>query len=78
MSQLSVLVDDTGRARLADFGLSRIVSDFGSATSMTGGFSVRWAAPEVLNMETSVTKESDIYSFGMMVVEVRVDNARPR
>jgi serine/threonine protein kinase len=63
-------VDAAGLARLTDFGLSRIASDFESAASMTDGHAVRWAAPEVLEMERPVTKASDVYSFSMVLVEV--------
>ncbi|KAF9647775.1 kinase-like protein [Thelephora ganbajun] len=66
----SILVDDTGRARLTDFGLAGIASDSGSAASITDGHAVRWAAPEVLDMERPVSKESDVYSFAMVVIEV--------
>ena len=64
-------MDETGHARLTDFGLSAVASDFGSAGSITDDHAVRWAAPEILNMERSVSKESDVYSFGMVVVEVQ-------
>lgn len=65
-------MDNTGLARLTDFNFSRIVSDRGSAASMTDGHSVRWAAPEVLYMERPVTEASDVYSFAMIIVEVPV------
>ena len=64
-------MDDAGRARLTDFGLAAVALDFGSAGSITDDHAVRWAAPEILNMERSVSKESDVYSFGMVVVEVQ-------
>jgi serine/threonine protein kinase len=64
-------VDDSGRARLTDFGFSGIASDLGSAVSITDGHAVRWAAPEILDMEGPVSKESDVYSFAMVVIEVR-------
>ena len=31
---------------------------------------MRWAAPEILDRERRVSKESDVYSFGMVVIEV--------
>jgi len=64
----SVLVDDGGHARITDFGFSTVVSDAGSATSITEGHAVRWAAPETLDM-VPVSKGSDIYSFAMIMVE---------
>lgn len=38
---------------------------------MTDSHAVRWAAPEVLDRERPITKASDIYSFAMVVIEVR-------
>jgi len=71
MSQPSVFVDDAGHARLTDFGLAVIVLDSGSAGSTREGHAVQWAAPEVLEKELPVSKKSDVYSFAMVVTEVR-------
>jgi len=68
-------VDDTGRARLTDFGFATVVSDVWSAEPITDGHAVRWAAPEVLDRERPVSKESDVYSFAMVVIEVLARNA---
>jgi len=65
----SILVDDMGHARLADFGLAAVAPDFGSPGSVRDGHAVRWAAPEILDRGRPVCKESDIYSFGMVVIE---------
>lgn len=67
-------MDDAGIGRLTDFGLSRVVSGLDSAAPMTDGHAVRWTAPEVLDMEQPVTKASDVYSFAMVIVEVRATN----
>lgn len=66
----SVFVDDTGRARLVDFGFSRVVSEPGSPASIVDGHAVRWAAPEVLNMVLPVSEASDAYSFAMVILEI--------
>jgi len=71
VSQPSILVDDTGRARLTDFGLAAIVLDVESAGSIKDGHAVRWAAPEIIDMEQPVNKKSDVYSFAMVMIEVR-------
>ena len=63
-------MDDAGHACLTDFGLSTVVPDFGSAASIKDGHAVRWAAPEVLDKEQPVSKESDVFSFAMVVIEV--------
>lgn len=70
MPQPSILVDDTGRARLADFGLAAIAPDLESTVPVPKCYSIRWTAPEVLSGEIGLSKEADIYSFGMVVTEV--------
>ncbi|OWZ12294.1 TKL protein kinase [Phytophthora megakarya] len=63
-----ILVNAEGVAMLTDFGLSFMSAD--SRPRMPPGGAVRWKAPECLNdAEHIPTKESDIYSFGMCVVE---------
>ncbi|KAJ7144149.1 kinase-like domain-containing protein, partial [Mycena epipterygia] len=62
-----ILVDDTGHACLADFGLT-ILSD---ATANKGAGSVRWMAPETLTPPEFVrTPASDIYAFGCVCLEL--------
>ena len=34
------------------------------------GYSARWAAPEVLGNGDRNTREADVFSFGMIVIEV--------
>ena len=67
-------MDDTGHARLTDFGLAAITSDSGSAGSITESHAIRWAAPEILDRKQPVNKESDVYSFSMVVIEVWTRN----
>ncbi|RLN15216.1 hypothetical protein BBJ28_00011620 [Nothophytophthora sp. Chile5] len=66
-----ILVTGEGVAKLTDFGMSFISSGTKPATS-TGA--VRWKAPECLTSEGSPTLESDVYSFGMCVVEAVTKN----
>ena len=74
----NILVDQTGRARLADFGLLTIVSDPAnllSSSSCAQGGTARWMAPELIapqkfGFKTSrPTKFSDCYSLGMVIYE---------
>ena len=69
--QLNILVDDSGRARIADFGLTKVTRNPDSIQSATlqHGYSPRWTAPEVLN-EGDASKKSDIFSFAMVMIEV--------
>ena len=73
------MIDDGGRARLTDFGMS-LVSE-GTAYgygSVHGGGAVRWTAPELFDPEefesqnTRPTARSDMYAFACVCIEVRV------
>ncbi|KII90400.1 hypothetical protein PLICRDRAFT_157531 [Plicaturopsis crispa FD-325 SS-3] len=80
----NVLVDDSGAARLADFGRSKLVDHRGFTTLMAG--STRFMAPELLigpiddgsddGSETdsefvpSLTAETDVYGFAMCCLNI--------
>ena len=69
--QANILVDDSGHARIADFGLAAITKNSNSIQSAPHqhGFTLRWTAPEVVaNREP--TKEGDMFSFAMVTIEV--------
>ena len=74
----NVLVDQTGSARLADFGLLTIISDPAnrlSSSSNAQGGTVRWMSPELVTPEppgsekNRPTKSSDCYALGMVIYE---------
>jgi len=64
-------VCDAGHALIADFGLATVARNMDSMrnASQYGGSS-RWTAPEVLNGGPH-TKEMDVFSFAMVMIEVR-------
>jgi len=75
----NILIDQDGRARLADFGLLTIASDSSNPTnssSIVSGGGVRWMGPELMDPErfglknSRKTKESDCYALGMVIYEV--------
>ena len=70
--KFNILVDDSNHARLADFGLAIITRGLVSIrpASSHRGHTVQWTAPEVLTGEKS-SEESDIFSFAMVMIEVR-------
>ena len=75
----NVMIDQTGQARLADFGLLTFVSDPTNPTntgSVTNAGTTRWMSPELLHPEqfgyeqSWPTKKSDCYALGMVILEV--------
>ena len=69
--QANILVDDSGHARITDFGLSMVTSNLDSKPSTTYQryYTVGWAAPEVME-NGGYSKEADMFSFAMVMVEV--------
>ena len=71
LDQPNILVNKNGRALLADFGLASIVYGMNSVhATKSQGYTVRWAAPEILQRADKITREADIFAFGMVVIEV--------
>jgi serine/threonine protein kinase len=77
----NVVIDDNKNPRLCDFGRSKIVDHKGYTTIFTG--SVQYIAPELLQFVQTgttlngndaqvpdLTKESDIYSLGIVALEM--------
>ncbi|KIM75199.1 hypothetical protein PILCRDRAFT_681820 [Piloderma croceum F 1598] len=73
----NILIDDKGKALLADFGLSNVVSETRGPSYVTSsiGGSVRWAAPEIFRFSpdshvSTVTTHGDVYSYGSVMLQV--------
>lgn len=64
----NVLIDGTGRAKIADFGLARQISIRHDRFPSAQGGTWAYAAPEVLRQEPSDTR-ADIFSFGVLLYE---------
>jgi serine/threonine protein kinase len=69
-------VDQYGNARLTDLSIAKVTfpSDWTQAHGFRGA---RWMAPELINPqddseteESPVTRQTDIYSFAMTILEV--------
>ena len=65
--QPNILVDDSGHANITDFGLAQ---DTLGVVSKPECLSVRWTAPEVLSETGKPSMKADVFSFGMVMVEV--------
>ena len=79
----NILIDETGHACLADFGLLTIISDpanFLSSSSYSQGGTVRWISPELIDPQrfglekSRRTISSDCYALGMVIYETISEN----
>ncbi|KAG8795455.1 hypothetical protein FRC12_014272 [Ceratobasidium sp. 428] len=68
----NVLLSDNDDAQIADFGNAVLASNTLAFTRSTTRFAVslRWAAPELLQAKTSYSRQADVYSLGMTILEV--------
>lgn len=56
---------------MTDFGFASIVRGLDSVlVTKVQGFTPRWTAPEVIRTGDRNTKEADVFSFGMVGIEV--------
>lgn len=56
---------------MTDFGFTSVVrGDDSVLVTQVQGYTARWAAPEVLSSGDRYTREADIFSFAMVVIEV--------
>ncbi|KAG6808490.1 hypothetical protein H0H92_003978 [Tricholoma furcatifolium] len=62
LKSVNILVDNFGRALIADFGLASILP--------SSGGTVMYQGPEIFDPEAYNTKESDIYAYGCLTYEV--------
>lgn len=63
----NVILDSTGCAKIADFGLSCRIKSGSEMTAETGTY--RWMAPEVIRHE-HYSLAADVYSFGIVLWEL--------
>ncbi len=70
----NVLLDKTGRVKIADFGLAKLLThspqDFTLTHSMQVMGTPRYMAPEQIEKPTEVDHRADIYSLGVMFYEM--------
>lgn len=70
----NVLVDDSGEARLLDFGIARLVGgdDAGSTLTLPGRHALtpEYAAPEQFDGDANVGIAADVYALGVILYEL--------
>ena len=64
-----MLVDDSGKACITDFGLSKLFSGTAGAEKGKISGTLRFLSPEALKGQP-LTFESDVFAFGMLIYEV--------
>ena len=71
--QPNILVDSTGHAMITDCGLAIVTRNLDSIRGAPDehGHSTRWIAPEILDNRGTFSKEADVFSFAMVMIEVR-------
>jgi len=72
-NQPNILVDSTGHAMITDCGLAIVTRNLDSIRGAPDehGDSTRWIAPEILEDRGTFSKEADVFSFAMVIIEVR-------
>jgi len=66
-------VDTTGHAMITECGLAVVTQSMDSIRGAPEehGHNMRWIAPEILADRGTFSKEADVFSFAMVMIEVR-------
>lgn len=70
----NVLLDESGCAKIVDFGCSGNLNQ--ATTTLSGGGTPLWMAPEVCRGEPA-TEKSDVWAFGCLCLEMTNDTGVP-
>lgn len=76
LKSLNVLLDESMKAKLTDFGLAKIKNETSTLASMTGKVAgtLQYMAPELFKRKAIYTKKCDIYSVAMTFWEIASRN----
>ncbi|KAG8754206.1 hypothetical protein FRC11_006784 [Ceratobasidium sp. 423] len=67
----NIIISDDNRAQLADFGSAMLIGDFTlNFTQTTCKYTLRFAAPELLDDTSEHTTKTDIYALGMTILSI--------
>ncbi|KAG8757470.1 hypothetical protein FRC11_004515, partial [Ceratobasidium sp. 423] len=72
MKGSNVVVSETGIAKITDFGCATLKREFPVSFTATESlqYSLRWAAPEMFEEDGASSFATDVYAFGMTILEV--------
>jgi serine/threonine protein kinase len=75
LKSLNVLLDESYRAKLADFGLAKVKSEITTCLSTRTGSGImgtpQWMAPEIfMSTNPDYNTKTDVYSFGVVLWEL--------
>ncbi len=71
LKSLNVLLNDQLRAKISDFGLSKVKSEVASQSTVRSKGTLIWMSPELCD-EKPASTASDIYAYGMVLWELMV------
>lgn len=71
LKSMNVLVDEHLRAKIADFGQSKVKSQTASTMTVKSAVGTRrWRAPELFKRDSVANPSTDVYSLGMVLWEI--------
>jgi hypothetical protein len=68
LKSLNILLDINHRAKISDFGLSKVKLE--TSFSTVAGGSTRWMAPELFDEGAKSTKAADVFAYGLVLWEL--------
>ena len=74
LKSTKVLVDEHGSLQLSDFGLAT-AQKMSVQTIQNRSLAFSWMAPEYFSAENKLTKTSDVYSLGVVLLEIATQQA---
>lgn len=67
---LNVPVTEDWHAKLADFGLAKATDETQTIIKSAHAISLRWTAPELMELRPKFSTASDVFGFGVLLFEI--------
>ena len=64
-------------AKVADFGLSKIMGENGYVSNSSTDFPIRYSAPEMVTEKKPASVYTDVWSYGTLIYEVLTYAQKP-